>query len=148
MTNNRYNAGVASQADIAQADTLLKTTKAQAIDIGVLRAQLEHAVALLTGAPASSFSIPAGPLETSPRQSPSGCRPSFSNVGRTSRRRRGRSAAANAADRRRRGRVLPVPHLEAHRAAFRVRAGPSGLRGRAASGRSGHLWNGRYSTAA
>ena len=62
LTTNRYNAGVASEADIAQADTLLKTTKAQAIDIGVLRAQLEHAVALLTGTPASSFSLPAGPL--------------------------------------------------------------------------------------
>ena len=65
LTTNRYNAGVASEADIAQADTLLKTTKAQAIDIGVLRAQLEHAVALLTGTPASSFSLPAVPLDTS-----------------------------------------------------------------------------------
>ncbi len=62
LTTNRYNAGVASEADIAQADTLLKTTKAQAIDIGVLRAQLEHAVALLTGTPASSFSLPPEPL--------------------------------------------------------------------------------------
>ena len=64
LTTNRYNAGVASEADIAQADTLLKTTKAQAIDIGVLRAQLEHAVALLTGTPASSFTLPAGQLDT------------------------------------------------------------------------------------
>ena len=70
MTTNRYNAGVASEADIAQADTLLKTTKAQAIDIGVLRAQLEHAVALLTGTPASSFSLPAEPLDTSPPANP------------------------------------------------------------------------------
>ena len=65
LTTNRYNAGVASEADIAQADTLLKTTKAQAIDIGVLRAQLEHAVALLTGTPASSFSLPPEPLNGS-----------------------------------------------------------------------------------
>jgi NodT family efflux transporter outer membrane factor (OMF) lipoprotein len=72
LTTNRYNAGVASQADIAQADTLLKTTKAQAIDIGVQRAQLEHAVALLTGTPASSFSLPALPLETSPPAIPVG----------------------------------------------------------------------------
>ncbi|MGC2423505.1 MAG: efflux transporter outer membrane subunit [Nitrospirota bacterium] len=72
LTTNRYNAGVASEADIAQADTLLKTTKAQAIDIGVQRAQLEHAVALLTGTPASSFSLPPLPLEATPPMVPVG----------------------------------------------------------------------------
>jgi NodT family efflux transporter outer membrane factor (OMF) lipoprotein len=72
LTTNRYNAGVASEADIAQADTLLKTTKAQAIDIGVQRAQLEHAVALLIGQPASSFSIPPLPIEAAPPMVPVG----------------------------------------------------------------------------
>jgi NodT family efflux transporter outer membrane factor (OMF) lipoprotein len=59
LTTNRYKGGIASAADVAQAETQLETTRAQAIDTGVARAQLEHAIALLVGAPASTFSIPA-----------------------------------------------------------------------------------------
>ncbi|MDQ5986098.1 MAG: Multidrug resistance protein MdtC [Syntrophus sp. SKADARSKE-3] len=59
LTQNRYVSGVASRADVLQADTQLKTTLAQAIDIGVQRAQLEHAIALLCGKPASNFSLAA-----------------------------------------------------------------------------------------
>jgi NodT family efflux transporter outer membrane factor (OMF) lipoprotein len=58
LTVNRYGSGVASRADVLQAQTQLKTTQAQAIDIGVQRAQTEHAIALLVGKPASDFSIP------------------------------------------------------------------------------------------
>ena len=64
LTKNRYASGVASKADVLQAETQLKTTQAQAIDIGVQRAQLEHAIALLVGKPASIFSIPVAPLAT------------------------------------------------------------------------------------
>lgn len=49
ITRNRYQAGIASQADVAQAETQLKGTEAQAIDLGIQRAQLEHAIAALTG---------------------------------------------------------------------------------------------------
>jgi NodT family efflux transporter outer membrane factor (OMF) lipoprotein len=59
LTRNRYAGGVAAKSDLLQAETQLKTTKAQAIDLGVQRAQLEHAIALLVGKPASSFSLPA-----------------------------------------------------------------------------------------
>lgn len=62
LTRNRYESGVAAKADLLQAETQLKTTKAQAIDLGVQRAQLEHAIALLIGKPASAFSLPAAPL--------------------------------------------------------------------------------------
>ena len=62
LTRNRYASGVAAQADVLQAETQLKTAKAQAIDLGVLRAQLEHAIALLIGQPASSFSLPPVPF--------------------------------------------------------------------------------------
>jgi outer membrane protein TolC len=55
---NRYAAGVASKADVVLAEAQLKTTQAQAIDVGVQRAQLEHAIALLIGKPASDFSLP------------------------------------------------------------------------------------------
>ena len=61
-TNNRYAMGVASKADVAQAESQLKTNQAQAIDLGVQRAQLEHAIATLIGKPASEFSIPKAPL--------------------------------------------------------------------------------------
>jgi NodT family efflux transporter outer membrane factor (OMF) lipoprotein len=57
LTRNRYNSGVATRGDVLQAETQLKTTQAQAIDLGVQRAQLEHAIALLTGKPASLFSL-------------------------------------------------------------------------------------------
>ncbi len=62
LTKNRYEAGVASKEDVLLAETQLKTTQAQAIDIGVQRAQFEHAIALLVGKPASVFSIPFSPL--------------------------------------------------------------------------------------
>ena len=47
---------------MAQAETQLKTTQAQAIDLGVQRAQLEHAIAILMGKPPATFSIPPAPL--------------------------------------------------------------------------------------
>ena len=62
LTKLRYKSGVVSQADILQAQTLLKTTQAQAIDAEVQRSQLEHAIAVLVGKPASLFSIPESPL--------------------------------------------------------------------------------------
>ena len=49
LTQNRYNAGVAAKADVAAAQTQLESAKAQAIDVGIQRAQLEHAIAILTG---------------------------------------------------------------------------------------------------
>lgn len=67
LTKNRYAGGVASRADVVQAETQLKTTQAQAIDIDIPRAQLEHAIATLIGRPASDFSIPVAPLT---RESP------------------------------------------------------------------------------
>ncbi len=72
LTRNRYEGGVASRADVAQAETQLKTTQAQAIDVGVQRAQLEHAIAVLIGRPPSSFSLPQAPLAATPPAIPVG----------------------------------------------------------------------------
>jgi NodT family efflux transporter outer membrane factor (OMF) lipoprotein len=72
LTKNRYASGVASEADVVQAETQLKTAQAQAIDVGVQRAQLEHAIALLIGQPASNFSLPATPLTATPPPIPVG----------------------------------------------------------------------------
>ena len=72
LTRNRYASGVVSRADVVQAETQLKTTQAQAIDVGVQRAQLEHALALLIGQPASTFSLAAAPLGAAPPSIPTG----------------------------------------------------------------------------
>ena len=72
LTNNRYNAGVASRGDVVQAETQLKTTQAQAIDVGVQRAQLEHAIALLLGKPPANFSVSVAPLRAVPPSIPAG----------------------------------------------------------------------------
>ena len=72
LTQSRFEGGVASRADVAQAETQLQTTQAQAIDLGVQRAQLEHAIAVLIGVPASSFSIPPQPLTQTPPAVPVG----------------------------------------------------------------------------
>ena len=57
ISQNQYNAGIVSAADVAQARTQLETTRAQAIAIGVLRAQLEHAIAVLIGRPPAELTI-------------------------------------------------------------------------------------------
>ena len=62
LTRNRYDSGVAAKTDILQAETQLKNTQAQAIDLSAQIAKMEHAVALLVGRPASDFSLPEAPL--------------------------------------------------------------------------------------
>jgi NodT family efflux transporter outer membrane factor (OMF) lipoprotein len=68
----RFQGGVGSEVEVEQATTQLETTRAQAQDVGVLRAQYEHAVATLIGKPASSFSLAPLPLRTPPPPIPTG----------------------------------------------------------------------------
>ena len=96
ITRNRYQAGVAGRVDVAEAETQLKTTQAQAIDLGVQRAQLEHAIAVLIGKAPADFHIdPANglpSLPTVPAELPSALlerRPDIAGAER-------RMAAANA----------------------------------------------------
>ena len=72
LTKDLFAQGVDSEVDIQQAETQLKTTEAQLINVGVQRAQLEHAIAVLIGKPASDFSIPATPLAGTPPEIPVG----------------------------------------------------------------------------
>src|SRR4029434_7319969 len=72
LTNNRYRSGIASRGDVLQAETQLKTTQAQAIDVGVQRAQLEHAIALLIGKAPADLTIPVAPLATQAPTIPTG----------------------------------------------------------------------------
>ncbi|HWK48172.1 MAG TPA: efflux transporter outer membrane subunit [Stellaceae bacterium] len=62
IARNQYNAGTAAQADVVTAQTQLDSTRAQAVNVGVLRAQLEHAIAVLVGKAPSEFAIIPAPL--------------------------------------------------------------------------------------
>jgi NodT family efflux transporter outer membrane factor (OMF) lipoprotein len=61
LTQIRFKGGVATDADVAEAQTQLEQTRAQDVDVGVARAQYEHAIATLIGVSASTFSLPAMP---------------------------------------------------------------------------------------
>ena len=107
LTTNRYRAGVAAAGDVAQAETQLESTRAQAIDLGVQRAQLEQRSPSLVGEPPSTFSIAPAPLaRRAARDSGRRCRRSCSSAGPTSPRPSARRRGERA-DRRRDSRVLP-----------------------------------------
>jgi NodT family efflux transporter outer membrane factor (OMF) lipoprotein len=72
LTQSRYQGGVASQVDVAQAQTQLETARAQDIDVKAARTQVEHAIAVLIGAPASSYSLPFTALSATPPVTPPG----------------------------------------------------------------------------
>jgi len=70
LTVARHDQGVASGSDVAQARTQLDTTRSQATDLGVARAQFEHAIAILVGKPPAMLTIPASPLAGTPPSVP------------------------------------------------------------------------------
>src|SRR5262245_50393420 len=72
LTINRFEGGIAPKSDVAQAQTQLDTTRVQATDIGVQRAQFEHAIAVLIGKPPADFSLPPAPLDLQPPDIPVG----------------------------------------------------------------------------
>jgi NodT family efflux transporter outer membrane factor (OMF) lipoprotein len=72
LTKALYETGIGSDEAVAQAETQLEVTEAQDTALGIQRAQFEHAIAMLTGQPASSFSIPIEPLKSSPPAIPIG----------------------------------------------------------------------------
>jgi NodT family efflux transporter outer membrane factor (OMF) lipoprotein len=72
LIENRFAGGLASDLEVQQARTQLETTEAQAIDVGVARAQYEHAVAVLVGKPPAEFSLAPLPLTAPPPPIPAG----------------------------------------------------------------------------
>jgi outer membrane protein, multidrug efflux system len=72
LVNHRHEGGVASGLDLAQQQTLLDSTITQLSLLLQQRAQFEHAIAMLTGTPASAFTGPVAPLNTTPPPVPLG----------------------------------------------------------------------------
>ncbi len=72
LTKALYETGIDSDESVAQAETQLEVTEAQETNLGILRAQLEHAIATLTGKPASNFSVAPLPLNSNPPAIPVG----------------------------------------------------------------------------
>jgi NodT family efflux transporter outer membrane factor (OMF) lipoprotein len=72
LTERRFKGGVVTDVDVAQAQTQLESVRAQDIDVGVARAQFEHAIATLIGVTPSSFSLPFMPLTLALTQIPTG----------------------------------------------------------------------------
>ena len=61
ITQNQYKSGTAAKSDVDQALTQLEGTRSQAIAVGITRAQLEHAIAVLLGKAPADFSLAAAP---------------------------------------------------------------------------------------
>ena len=72
LAKSLYRAGLGTDEAVAQAEAQLKATQAQDTNLGILRAQYEHAIAVLTGEPASTFSLPALSLQPNPPAIPVG----------------------------------------------------------------------------
>jgi NodT family efflux transporter outer membrane factor (OMF) lipoprotein len=72
LTRARYETGVDDQISLVQAQNALETAESEATNLGVARAQFEHAIATLIGTPASNFSIPVKPLDAVPPAIPLG----------------------------------------------------------------------------
>jgi NodT family efflux transporter outer membrane factor (OMF) lipoprotein len=66
LIQSRFAGGIASEVEVQQASTQLETTRAEAIDVGVARAQYEHAIAILIGKPPAEFGLPPLPLTVPP----------------------------------------------------------------------------------
>jgi NodT family efflux transporter outer membrane factor (OMF) lipoprotein len=62
ITENQYHAGTISRADVVTAQAQLQSVVAQLAGVGVLRAQYEHAIAMLIGRTPDQLSIPYSPL--------------------------------------------------------------------------------------
>ncbi len=72
LTQNRFDGGLSSRAEVAQARTQLETTRAQDIGVGVSRATFEHAIATLMGHTPESLKLVAVPLNSTPPVIPTG----------------------------------------------------------------------------
>ncbi|WP_338926099.1 efflux transporter outer membrane subunit [Mycetohabitans endofungorum] len=66
LTQNQYRQGIVPRSDVIQAQTQLQSAQSAALGNGIARAHYEHAIAVLVGEPASTFSLPPAPLDVTP----------------------------------------------------------------------------------
>lgn len=72
ITTNRYQQGISARSDVASARAQYESTRSQAINVGVQRTALEHAIAVLTGKPPAELTIAAAPLAVGAPVTPPG----------------------------------------------------------------------------
>ena len=72
LTRSLYEAGIDDQISVVEAETTLQSAQAGATNVGIARAQYEHAIAMLVGKAASNFSIPIKPMTVAPPPIPVG----------------------------------------------------------------------------
>jgi NodT family efflux transporter outer membrane factor (OMF) lipoprotein len=72
LQRSLYETGIADQITVVEAETTLRSAQAGATNVGIARAQYEHAIAVLIGKAASTFSIPVKPMTTAPPPIPVG----------------------------------------------------------------------------
>jgi len=72
LTRSLYETGIDDQISVVEAETALRSAQAGATNVGIARAQYEHAIAVLIGKAASDFSIPVKPMTTAPPPIPVG----------------------------------------------------------------------------
>lgn len=70
LTNVLYQTGIDNDESVAQAETQLESAQAQDTNLGILRAQDEHAIAVLIGQPPSIFTIPPVAQRPAPPEIP------------------------------------------------------------------------------
>lgn len=70
ITNSHYLAGIAAKSDVQQARSQLEAIRAQAINLSIERANLEHAIAVLAGKAPAELAIKAGALDVRPPDIP------------------------------------------------------------------------------
>jgi NodT family efflux transporter outer membrane factor (OMF) lipoprotein len=72
LTRSLYETGIADRISVVEAENTLQNVQASATNLGIARAQFEHAIAVLVGANASGFSIPVKPATATPPAIPIG----------------------------------------------------------------------------
>jgi len=72
LTRSLYETGIGDQISVVQAEAALRSAQAGATNVGIARAQYEHAIAVLIGKSASDFSIPVKPMTAAPPPIPVG----------------------------------------------------------------------------
>jgi NodT family efflux transporter outer membrane factor (OMF) lipoprotein len=63
LVKNRYNVGIIAKSDVTQAQTVLESTRAQALNLGIARSKLEHAIAVLIGKTPAEVTLKSMPFD-------------------------------------------------------------------------------------